>query len=337
MAAGCLYANGRSEATDGAPFRRDGEAEFARPTPHGPGAEALNPTTRVSAGGGVIGELQEHPYDIIVVVMIRVTFDSNSLDRAVRPERFPKDPHHGAYLKVRDALAAGRIKGYFSESLITLEGIENKHRVDVIGSTRLAMQGLRPYTADDGREIIEIPMRMEQARHELHPEHRARILAAATLKVHALRGPSRVGWIRVDDPDRTIFESHDYDDALLRALELTTEVASAVQARGVGDALLFKIAAEFATRDNVTEPWPQSLPRAQNDAERRQVQRAVAEWADGDAVSSHIGFGIDLFCSEDMGKSTGGFASILDPTNRAWLASTYGVRFVTLPELASMV
>lgn len=272
-----------------------------------------------------------------VIAMIRVTFDSNSLDRAVRPERFPKDPHHGAYIKVRNALAARQIKGYFSESLITLEGIENKHRVDVMGSTHLAMQGLRPYTANDGREIVEIPVRMEQARRELHPEHRARILAAVTLKVHALRGPNRVGWIRVDDTDRIIFESHDCDDVLLNALELATEVASAVQARGVGQALLLKIAADFATRDNVTEPWPQSLPRARNDAEQRQVQRAVAEWADGDAVSSHIGFGIDLFCSEDMGKSTGGFASILNLTNRAWLTSTYGVRFVTLPELASMI
>jgi hypothetical protein len=178
---------------------------------------------------------------------------------------------------------------------------------------------------------------VEQARHELHPEHRARILAATTLKVHALRGPNRIGWIRVDDPDRIIFESHEYDDALHKALELTTEVASAIQARGVGQALLFKIAAAFATRDNVTEPWPQSLPRARNDAERRQVQRAIAEWADGDAVFSHIGFGIDLLCSEDLGKSTGGVPSILDPTNRAWLSSTYGVKFVTLTELAALV
>jgi len=126
--------------------------------------------------------------------IIRVTFDSNTLDRAVRPDRFPKDPQQGAYIKVRSALAAGRLKGYFGESLITLEGIENKDRVGVMSSTRLAMQELRPYTASDRREVIEVPMRMEQARKDLHLEQRARILAALKLKVHALRGPNR-NWL----------------------------------------------------------------------------------------------------------------------------------------------
>jgi hypothetical protein len=176
-------------------------------------------------------------------VVIRVTFDSNTLDRAVRPERFPKDPHQADYMKVQGALSAGGLKGYFSESLITLEGIENKHRVDVMGSTQLAMQELRPYTAEGGREVIEVPVRMGQNRHELHREHRARILAATTLKVHALRGPNRVGWIRVDDPDHIVFEHHEYDDALLKALDRTTTVARAIQDRGVGQALVFKLAA----------------------------------------------------------------------------------------------
>jgi hypothetical protein len=270
-------------------------------------------------------------------VVIRVTFDSNTLDRAVRPERYPKDSHQPEYMKVRDALSAGGLKGYFSESLITLEGIENRHRVDVMGSTRLAMQELRPYTAEDGHEVIEVPVRMEQDRHELHPEHRARILAATKLKVHALRGPNRVGWIRVDDPDRIVFEHHEYDDAFLKALERTTAVAKAIQDRGVGQELVFKLAASFAARDSVTEPWPQSLLRVRNDDDRKSVQRAIAEWADGDSVASHIGFGIDRFCSDDKGKSTGGAPSILDPTHRAWLTATYGVKFFTLSELAALV
>jgi hypothetical protein len=67
------------------------------------------------------------------------------------------------------------------------------------------------------------------------------------------------------------------------------------------------------------------------------VQRAIAEWADADSVASHIGFGIDIFCSDDKGKSTGGAPSILDPTHRAWLTATYGMKFVTLSELAALV
>src|ERR1700686_4730855 len=54
---------------------------------------------------------------------MRVMFDSNTLDRAARPERFPKDPRQAEYIKVHDALAAGTLKGYFSETLVTLEAI----------------------------------------------------------------------------------------------------------------------------------------------------------------------------------------------------------------------
>lgn len=38
---------------------------------------------------------------------MHVTFDTNVLDLACRPERFPKDPRQPALGKVRDALRAG--------------------------------------------------------------------------------------------------------------------------------------------------------------------------------------------------------------------------------------
>jgi len=101
--------------------------------------------------------------------------------------------------------------------------------------------------------------------------------------------------------------------------------------------VLLSLAATFATRAQVIEPWPRSLLRARDATERKKVQRAVAEWADADSIASHVGYGIDLFCSEDKGKSTGGIPSILDSSNRAWLTSSYGVKFATLSELAAMV
>ena len=39
---------------------------------------------------------------------LRVTFDSNVLDLACRPERFPKDPRQSLMQKVHDALASGK-------------------------------------------------------------------------------------------------------------------------------------------------------------------------------------------------------------------------------------
>jgi hypothetical protein len=74
-----------------------------------------------------------------------VTFDTNTLDKAARPERHPKDPARADFQKVHEALKTGRLRGYFSQTLVTLEGIEKKDRPEVFGSTRLETQ--RPLQA----------------------------------------------------------------------------------------------------------------------------------------------------------------------------------------------
>ena len=62
--------------------------------------------------------------------------------------------------------------------------------------------------------------------------------------------------------------------------------------------------------------------------------RAFSEWADGDSIAAHIAYGLDIFCSDDVGNSNS-ISSVLDNANRAWLSETYGVRFMTLEELAN--
>lgn len=74
------------------------------------------------------------------------------------------------------------------------------------------------------------------------------------------------------------------------------------------------------------------LPRISS-LERKAVHKAINEWADGDAVAAHAGYGNDLFCTNDLGKGAGE-SSVLHPKNRAWLQSDYGIVFVTTLELA---
>ena len=60
----------------------------------------------------------------------------------------------------------------------------------------------------------------------------------------------------------------------------------------------------------------------------------VREWADGDSIAAHYGFGIDLFCTADCGKNARG-PSVLDSDNRKWLREEFGIQFVTLDEIAA--
>lgn len=69
---------------------------------------------------------------------LRVTFDTNVLDYACRPDRFPKDTRQPTLRKVHDALSAGAIEGFYSVTMLTIEGIMNKDRADVFNSTQFA-------------------------------------------------------------------------------------------------------------------------------------------------------------------------------------------------------
>jgi hypothetical protein len=67
-----------------------------------------------------------------------------------------------------------------------------------------------------------------------------------------------------------------------------------------------------------------------------EIEKVVAESADGDTAAAHIAFGSDFLCSEDRGR-TAGARSIFDAANRAWLKAAYGVNFVNIPELAALI
>ena len=124
----------------------------------------------------------------------------------------------------------------------------------------------------------------------------------------------------------------------LARMDKVNELATEIGARGVGHARAQLLGVSLSEGAGVCQPefWYQGLLRTEGSAERKQVNEAVAECADGDSIAAHYGHGIDLFCTEDFGKSARG-ASVLDACNRKWLSDTFGIRFVTLAELAAMV
>ncbi|MEJ0050182.1 MAG: hypothetical protein WDN02_03025 [Methylovirgula sp.] len=116
-------------------------------------------------------------------------------------------------------------------------------------------------------------------------------------------------------------------------MDKVNELATTIDARGLGHAKAVELGRKYAHCDNPSNPelWFKGLPKAS----ARQIRLAIAEWADGDSVAAHYGYGLDLFCTHDTGKNASG-ASILDAANRKWLSETHGVRFVTLSELAEI-
>jgi hypothetical protein len=83
-------------------------------------------------------------------------------------------------------------------------------------------------------------------------------------------------------------------------------------------------------KDDAT--WMDALDRAP----AHLVQKAIAEWSDGDSVAAHISYGIDFFCTLDFAVGARD-TSVFSPRNRAILENKYGIRFVTPEQLCSIL
>jgi hypothetical protein len=263
---------------------------------------------------------------------MRVTFDTNTIDRVARTESFLKESSHEDYVQVHDALLAGKIKGFFSETMVTLEGIERGHRVATLGSTQVVTDWRQ---VDEN--VISMTIGLKQSRNPLHPKFSERLRAAQSIGMRALRGPARmVVAFTVKDEDGTFFERVEPIEELIKCREKANEVATAIETRGLGRAKALSLGLELSRRDGESgELWLQGLGRAQA-SEHKKVARVVAEWADGDSIAAHIGYSNEFFCTHDKGMG-GGRPLTFDAENRAWLTATYGVSFVTLSDLAAMV
>jgi hypothetical protein len=261
---------------------------------------------------------------------LTVTFDTNALNDLVWPKRSQLgSAGHMHATKVLAAIKAGSIQGYFCETLVTLEGIQRNDRAPVLGGTRLQSES----TSTD-KNTIQISIGVVQDRKPLDSEFSDMLRRAKSLELRALRAPARIGWVRIRDEDGTFFAPDGPVIELLGRMDKVNAMAIEIAVRGLGYAKAVELGRKFADCDNPSNPelWFKGL----RGASRRQVRLAIAEWADGDSIAAHHGYGIDLFCSEDSGKNASG-ASVLDDANRKWLSDTYGIQFVTLAKLAGMV
>ena len=280
-------------------------------------------------------------------MVLRVTFDSNSLDLVCRPARFPKDGRQPLMRTVHEALTQGRIEGFYSVTMLTIEGMMRKDRADVFSGTRTVMQpetteltknadlpdAVREIVGAADVETVRLEIRVDQPdRKPLHPETAARVRAAKAVGFKVLKAVPRLGAFHIEDLSGEYYLDSGEGEALKAWIERACAVARAIEARGVGMAQIKDLGERLGEADS-RSPWFRSLHRAEGIHEEREVERAFSEWADGDSIAAHVAHGIDVFCSDDFGKSNAA-GSILDYANRAWLSETYGVQFATLEELA---
>jgi large subunit ribosomal protein L30 len=189
----------------------------------------------------------------LVQVTLRVTFDSNTYRQAVDPTRSRRDASAAELRRIHTALKDGRIQGYLSETLTTLEGIQNAQRGAYFASVRPKIT-TTPTALPGG--WIKLAIRAEPD-HTLHPGLHpivARWIAAATSLGLRFLWAARFGTPRPAEllsHEQFAIEGTDEEQQARR--DRFHEIARAIEARGVGIAKIKVIGERIKARTNSTE------------------------------------------------------------------------------------
>jgi len=108
---------------------------------------------------------------------LKVTFDTNTLSGVVHPD------DHVAYQAVHAAVKTGKVFGFFSEVLITLDAIGRKAKAEVLGAARVVSK-----VATTEPNQITITLGPSWKRFDIDDRILARVESARAM------GDARVDW-----------------------------------------------------------------------------------------------------------------------------------------------
>ncbi|WP_240471315.1 hypothetical protein [Komagataeibacter rhaeticus] len=264
--------------------------------------------------------------------ILNVTFDTNTLNSVLYPESSQRENNGEAEI-VRSSIISGRLRGFFCETLITLEGITKCDRPSVMGSTHI---DIKTHQTDSQNVGIRIGIGFTPP--TININHMSRINDALSLKILPLSTGMEMGNFHSDGKIYPLYRPDGGITELVRCMDKVHELSKNLGCKGVGKAAAIELGVKLTKKygSGKDELFHRGLGRAETKAERDSVAKVVAEWADGDSIAAHYGFGMDLFCSEDFGRSSKK-ASVLDEDHRRWLKSDFDIGFVTLIDLARML
>ncbi|HWZ45434.1 MAG TPA: hypothetical protein VNW97_18305 [Candidatus Saccharimonadales bacterium] len=277
---------------------------------------------------------------------MRVTFDTNVWNRMVFPERYVNSANYLSLAAIKNAIRSGQLRGFISEGFGTVEAVKRANRAK-FHAQNVPNVEVTNKSYGHGLHCMTIEI---NANHSLHPgigeEFEEELNEALAIGIKLLPTP----YIGLPVPDRLRNNPHIYAEGVFEQADYNErfgDVVRTIVGRGVGEGVFPALAKEFTAR--LDGPRPTSLSdRALIYAvyqyacasglgkEKKQIEKAFAESADGDLVAAHIAFGNDYLCTEDRG-GTAVSPSIFDAENRAWLKTEYGVEILDVQRLAHLL
>lgn len=236
--------------------------------------------------------------------MITVTFDSNVWENIVDPN---KRAGQLIYERLHKAIVDQRIKPYFSEVIANIEAIPSGDR-----KRHFAQYKLRPENEKD---------------YELHEYLKENLEKAIALGFRFLSCP------RVGATSHSLVENNKADDeshSLKERQERTFECGRFIENLGAGKG---KIHTRLDGDSNNGLVIQSARDTSLSD---KQYSKDIGEWADGDAIASHYGYGIDYFCTNDT-ASGAGTKSVFYADNVKELKDQFDIEIVSPADLEGLI
>lgn len=256
---------------------------------------------------------------------VLVTFDSNVWRLVVSPDCFPKELSKADFDALRKALRDGTIAGALAETVFTLEAIQNADRRSFFAQYRPKVNvDLKEGSGREIKAVVSIGPD-PKAHPGNNPYLSTHLHDALSFGFKLLRCP------RFAVPKNPCLSDQCYMELTAGIADRFGQLSQVIESWGCGVAHVKKLSAKYSSSSS----WFRGLSRVP-ETEDRALARAIAEWADGDAVAAHFAYGGQYFCTRDQAVRAG-CDSVLAQDNRQRLHAQYGINFVSPEDLAAMI
>jgi hypothetical protein len=261
---------------------------------------------------------------------VHITFDSNVWRPLVSPQVFPNDPDALHFQGIRHAIQKNLAFGFLSETTFTLEAIQKTDRKTFFGSYGMNVK-TSTEAIKDGIIHVKFVLGPSQSHHASNNPYLTKHLQdALALDFKLLRCPRIAG---IGNPDlQSSYYAVDSRVSASERQERCGNISRNIEAKGWGIKHIKDIGNKHANGKNWWLDGIKNAPASEDNA----IIKAVAEWADGDAVAAHYAYDNNYFCTRDTAKAAG-VNSVLSPTNRNWLSQNFNVSFVTPEDIAKIL
>ncbi|HZK91800.1 MAG TPA: hypothetical protein VFC56_16790 [Stellaceae bacterium] len=219
-------------------------------------------------------------------------------------------------MSVREAIASGRCRGFICAAAFRIEAIRKQLRVTYF--TQPYMHVRHEIVTKAGHPHLKWSFGPDDSRHpRIHPKQAIKFQNALRHGVLLMRGQNWMGLPsppEIDEP--SLYITEEASERFQRE-QRQLDVSALIDERGVGQSAFANIGGRSG--------------RPVRGANEKRLQKACAEWADGELVAAHIAYQNDVLCTDDRGRSAG--RSILDDANRKWLTAEHGVVFRSVDQL----